>query len=68
MIEICKGCGEELMNIGVALSRYGHGDICSGCGIVEALKGDFISRGSQFDPFYPIELVTNEKGKGKEGE
>lgn len=26
-----------------ALSRYGHGDICSDCGITEALVGDFIS-------------------------
>lgn len=27
-----------------ALSRYGHGDICSDCGVREALQGDFIGK------------------------
>jgi hypothetical protein len=44
MTEHCKGCGEELTSIHVALSRYGHGDICSDCGTIEAFKGDFIKR------------------------
>ena len=39
---ICKGCGEAMKDIHPALSRYGHGDICSACGLVEAFKGDFI--------------------------
>lgn len=34
----------------VALSRYGHGRICSECGVREALKGDFIK---QIDPMLP---------------
>jgi hypothetical protein len=43
----CLGCGgpldqEEVRN---ALSRYGHGYICSDCGTREALQGDFIKNG-----------------------
>lgn len=42
----CIGCGGDLhpetaMN---ALSRYGHGYICSECGRSEALEGDFINQ------------------------
>lgn len=42
----CPGCGRKIpkdspMN---ALSRYDHGDICSSCGTMEAVKGDFISQ------------------------
>lgn len=44
MVEYCKGCGEEMTSIPPALSRYGHGDICSECGTTEALVGDFIKR------------------------
>jgi hypothetical protein len=37
----CKGCDrvEELD----ALSRYGHGSICSDCGVREAVEGNFIA-------------------------
>jgi hypothetical protein len=39
-----------------ALSRYGHGDICSQCGTREALQGDFITlretRNEKRDEFY----------------
>lgn len=44
-VRICKGCHESL-NTDIArnaLSRYGHGYICSDCGRVEAAKGDFIA-------------------------
>ena len=27
-----------------ALSRYGHGDICSSCGVREAFEGDFLKQ------------------------
>lgn len=43
MTQNCKGCYEELTSIHCALSRYGHGDICSQCGEIEAMTGDFIS-------------------------
>jgi hypothetical protein len=44
-IKVCKGCKgplrpKEAMN---ALSRYGHGYICSECGVREALQGNFIN-------------------------
>lgn len=51
MTEHCKGCGEELTSIESALSRYGHGDICSECGVREALEGDFIKK---IDPYLPL--------------
>lgn len=42
--EECPGCLERDLTKtqGVALSRYGHGDICPDCGTQEALEGDFI--------------------------
>lgn len=38
----CVGCGHALPEY-PALSRYNHGDICSDCGVREALQGDFIA-------------------------
>lgn len=36
----CRGCGKvEVLD---ALSRYKHGEICSGCAAREAFDGDFI--------------------------
>jgi hypothetical protein len=45
----CIGCSgplnqEEVRN---ALSRYGHGYICSDCGVREALEAGFITHGNQ---------------------
>lgn len=40
----CKGCGEPMENIDHAISRYGHGEICSSCGVLEAFSGDFIEK------------------------
>jgi hypothetical protein len=39
----CIGCGRMYSDY-PALSRYGHGDICSNCGMEEALTGDFIGK------------------------
>lgn len=39
--KICPG-GEHLIIGYPALSRFGHGDICSDCGVKEAFEGDFI--------------------------
>ena len=43
--ELCKGCGEMLKQPKAlnALSRYGHGYICSSCGENEAFAGDFLN-------------------------
>ena len=40
----CEGCGRtiEVDSEDNASSRYGHGEICSNCGVREALKGNFI--------------------------
>lgn len=59
MTEICKGCGEPMENISHAISRYGHGDICSECGRREAFFGDFIKQFS--DPLaleYPAAFLV----------
>jgi len=42
----CLGCDMRLTDLFPfpALSRYGHGDLCSDCGRREAFEGDFISR------------------------
>lgn len=42
--QACSGCGKELEHPRVALSRYGHGDLCPDCGVGEALLGDFITK------------------------
>lgn len=39
----CPG-GDHIIEGYPALSRYGHGDICSNCGTLEALLGDFIAQ------------------------
>lgn len=39
----CKGCGDQVGEY-PSLSRYGHGDICSNCGIMEAFQGNFIAQ------------------------
>jgi hypothetical protein len=58
MVTNCKGCGEELTSIQTALSRYGHGDICSECGVREALSGDFINKyADQFSPDFPASRI-----------
>jgi len=46
IIAECKGCGGPLRTPEVhnSLSRYGHGYICSDCGMREAFDGDFIKR------------------------
>lgn len=41
-VEWCKGCGHKMPEH-PALSRYNHGEICSDCGLREALQGDFIA-------------------------
>lgn len=41
---ICPGCKEEMMPPRQALSRYGHGNICSDCGTYEWIHGNFISK------------------------
>lgn len=43
-VKLCKGCRAVLRTPDVlnSLSRYGHGYICSDCGIEEALEGNFI--------------------------
>lgn len=60
----CKGCGEELTNLSPALSRYGHGDLCSDCGTMEAFHGDFIGRyASQVDDVLgitPLDLLQRD--------
>ena len=40
----CPGCDKLLSQMFSfpALSRYGHGDLCSECGQREAFEGDFI--------------------------
>jgi len=38
----CKGCEVEINPDTAALSRYDHGLLCSECGVLEALYGDFI--------------------------
>lgn len=42
--EKCKGCKGPMRKEKVhnALSRYGHGYICSNCGTMEAMVGNFI--------------------------
>lgn len=45
--KICIGCDKK-MSIYPALSRYGHGNICSDCGVMEAMLGDFIGKGMAF--------------------
>jgi hypothetical protein len=40
--EHCKGCHHPIVGY-PALSRFGHGDICSDCGVREAFLGDFIT-------------------------
>ena len=62
----CPGCNADLdinptQN---ALSRYDHGSICPGCGIIEAMYADFITRYSQKTDadlgIYPIDqLLAN---------
>lgn len=42
MTTTCKGCGEPVAESRAALSRYGHGNICSDCGVREAFAGNFI--------------------------
>jgi len=42
MKKICIGCNGPMSQY-PALSRYKHGNICSDCGVREALTGDFIS-------------------------
>ena len=39
----CNGCNMHIEGE-PALSRYNHGDICSRCGVGEALLGDFITQ------------------------
>lgn len=59
MTHNCKGCGEPMENIMHALSRYGHGKICSECGTLEAFYGDFIKEYSnQLDMEYPADHLT----------
>jgi len=43
-IVLCPGCSGIIQENDPhnALSRYGHGDICSNCGRREAFDGDFI--------------------------
>lgn len=46
-VQMCDGdCGTQIAvpDPRNALSRYGHGQICTHCGLREALEGDFISR------------------------
>lgn len=58
MTSNCKGCGEELTSIATALSRYGHGEICSECGVREAMHGDFIKQhGSTQSLEYPAAFL-----------
>ncbi len=56
MTTICKGCGgtadAKELNKDIAmnsLSRYGHGYICSECGMREAFEGDFIKYNAKYD-------------------
>lgn len=45
-VKLCIGCTQELEpeEVRNALSRYDHGYICTDCGMVEAIDGDFISK------------------------
>ncbi len=63
MTNPCPGCGGKLPKpiAHNALSRYGHGYICSDCGLTEAMRSDFITR---YFPkadadlnIYPIDLL-----------
>lgn len=56
----CPGCGEDLTSIEPALSRFGHGDICSDCGVNEAFSGNFITRYSAFPMEYPAAYLKDE--------
>jgi len=59
--EHCIGCGEDLTNLYPALSRYGHGDICPSCGILEAFNGDFIKKYSfEGSLEYPATLLLTD--------
>ena len=40
-VKECLGCGKP-QSKHPAISRYNHGDICSNCGMREALEGNFI--------------------------
>lgn len=58
MINTCAGCGEGTEIITSALSRYGHGELCTDCGIFEAGCGDFIKKyGDEYSPDFPIEVL-----------
>jgi len=61
MTENCKGCWEELTSIKTALSRYGHGDICSECGTQEAWSGDFITKYSDPLAFFSPRVKAREE-------
>lgn len=47
---VCLGCLERYDESLHAISRYGHGRICSPCGMKEAFGGDFIARQLQPEP------------------
>ncbi len=47
---VCLGCLERFEERNHAISRYGHGRICSPCVLKEALEGDFIYRQLQPEP------------------
>lgn len=43
--QVCPGCKIKIKGpIDTALSRYGHGNLCSKCGTREAVEGDFIGK------------------------
>lgn len=66
MVNHCKGCGEDLTNLYPALSRYGHGDLCSDCGMLEAFNGDFIKKYAGTSPFdYPAAMLRQKTEDNK---
>jgi len=62
----CKGCGEDLSLLEFAVSRYEHGDICTDCGILEAMHGDFIQRyWDEYSPNFPLDTLKMMLMNGK---
>lgn len=64
MLDICKGCGEDMNFMRCDMSQFGHGKICYFCAKVENFEGDFITKYSdRYSMEYPVSYLTKLYGK-----
>jgi hypothetical protein len=55
----CIGCGDLLVKYQVAISKYGHGDMCTICAMAESFYGDFVGDYLQLceDYQFPFQFI-----------